>query len=141
MKKTFKIILKSKNKKNYLVTIAIGQKHLNDWTRYSKPLWVKYCKKNSLGLIVITENLLSTKHPFWKKPTWQKMLIGNHLNESGLKVNNICYLDTDILINPNSPNIFNYHNAKKISLVSLVNNLPYNLDFVRRRISFIRKRF
>ncbi len=141
MNKAFKIILNSKNKNNYLVTIAIGKKCLNDWTDYAKPLWVKYCKINSLGLIVIVDNLISKDHPFWKKPTWQKMLIGNFLKESGIKINNICYLDTDILINPNSPNIFNHHDDKKISLVSLVKNLPYNLDFIRRRISFNRNRF
>ena len=35
MKKTFNIILKSKIKKNYLVTIAIGKKCLDDWTKYA----------------------------------------------------------------------------------------------------------
>ena len=141
MKKTFKIILNSKNKKNYIVTIAIGKKCLNDWFKYAKPSWIKYCKKNSLGLIVIIDDLIKKNHSFWKKPTWQKMLIGDHLKQKNLKINNICYLDTDILINPNSPNIFDYHDNKKISLVSLVNNLPYDLNFIRRRISFNRKRF
>ncbi len=141
MKKTFNIILKSKNKKNYLVTIAIGKKCLNDWTKYAKPLWIKYCKKHSLGLIVIVKDLLSKKDPFWKKATWQKMLIGSHLSNSGININNICYLDTDILINPNSPNVFKNHENKKISLVSQVYGLPYNLDFIRRKISFNRNKF
>ena len=122
MKKTFNIILKSKNKKNYLVTIAIGKKCLDDWTKYAKPLWLKYCKRHSLGLIVIIKDLLSKKKTlFGKKATWQKMLIGSHLSSSGLNINNICYLDTDILINPNSPNVFKNHEKKKnfISVTSI----------------------
>jgi hypothetical protein len=141
MKIPFKIILNSKNKKNYLVTIAIGKKCFNDWSSFAKPTWLKYCKKHSLGLIVIIDDLIDRTDPFWKKATWQKMLIGYYLNKDGIKINNICYLDTDILINPNSPNIFDYHDEKKISLVSQEYNLPYNLDFIRRRISFNRKRF
>ncbi len=141
MEKTFKIILNSKNKKNYLVTIAIGKKCFEDWGKYAKPLWLKYCKRHSLGLIVIIRDLISKNDPFWKKATWQKMLIGSHLSDSGLNINNICYLDTDILINPNSPNVFKNHENEKISLVSQVFNLPYDLDFIRRKISFNRNKF
>tara|TARA_Y100000389_G_C17436004_1_gene505549 strand:- start:452 stop:1399 length:948 start_codon:yes stop_codon:yes gene_type:complete len=141
MKKNFKIILNAKNKKDYLVTVAIGRKCLGEWEKYAKPLWLKYCKKYSLGLIVITSDLIDKKDPFWKKATWQKMLIGTYLSKAGLKIKNICILDVDILINPNSPNIFKYHDEKKISLVSQVNNLPYDLNFIRKRVSFNRNKF
>ena len=71
-------------------------------------------------MIVIIKDLLSKKDPFWKKATWQKMLIGSHLSSSGLNINNICYLDTDILINPNSPNVFKNHEKKNfISVTSI----------------------
>ena len=128
-------------KKNYLVTIAIGKKSLDEWTKYAKPLCLKYCKKYSLGLIVIVDDLIDKKDLFWKKATWQKMLIGSYLKSSGLKIRNICILDVDILINPNSPNIFKHHDEKKISLVSQVYNLPYDLNFIRKRISFNRNKF
>jgi hypothetical protein len=141
MKNKFKIILDSNNKKNFLVTVAIGKKSLDEWTKYAKPLCLKYCKKYSLGLIVIVDDLIDKKDLFWKKATWQKMLIGSYLKSSGLKIRNICILDVDILINPNSPNIFKHHDEKKISLVSQVYNLPYDLNFIRKRISFNRNKF
>lgn len=142
MKKKHQLVLNSKNKKkNFLVVVAIGKKALLEWNKYSKPLCLKYCKKYSLGLIVITDDLIDKEDPFWKKATWQKMLVGNYLNEVGLKIKNICILDLDILINPNSPNIFDHHDKKKISVVSMLKYLPYDLNFIRKRISFNRNRF
>ena len=74
MKKNYKILLKSK-KGNYLVTIAIGKKYYNEWKTYSSQNWLKYCKLNSLGLIIFDNHLIEESNPFWKKPTWQKFLI------------------------------------------------------------------
>ena len=69
------------------------------------------------------------------------MLIGNYLNQAGLKIKNICILDVDILINPNSPNIFKHHDENKISLISQVNNLPYDLNLIRKDFLLIGNRF
>ena len=139
MKKNYKILLKSK-KGNYLVTIAIGKKYYNEWKTYSSQNWLKYCKLNSLGLIIFDNHLIEESNPFWKKPTWQKFLIGDFIkkNLTSIKANNICYLDTDIMINPYSPNIFDFHNNKKISVVSLRNNLPYSFMETRKKIAFLR---
>ena len=134
------LLINSKSK-NYIVTIAIGLNYLNDWKKYALSLWKKYCRKHGIGLIVITENLINKQNSHWKKPMWQKMILGKYLSEAGLKIKNICYLDTDILINPFAPNIFDYHDEMKISLVSESHNLPYELDFVRRKLSFFRNRY
>tara|TARA_Y100000590_G_scaffold464461_1_gene633967 strand:- start:1486 stop:2445 length:960 start_codon:yes stop_codon:yes gene_type:complete len=134
-------VIRSKNK-NYIVTIAIGKKFFNDWTIFAKKNWVKYCKNNSLGLIVIKDHIIDKSNPFWKKPTWQKMLIGSYLKKHyKSKITNVCYLDSDILVNPFAPNVFKYHNKKKISLVSMINNLPFDLNKVRKIISFYRNKF
>ncbi len=58
-----------------------------------------------------------------------------------MPIENLCYVDTDFLINPLAPNIFNNFNKNKISLVSQIKNLPYDLDFVRRKIAFNRHHF
>lgn len=134
------LLIKSYNQ-NYLVTIAIGNKVYSDWKKFSFPLWKKYCKKNKIGLIVIKKNLIEKNNKYWKKATWQKMLIGDYIQSCKIKVKNLCYLDTDILINPNSPSIFKFHDEKKISLISESFNLPYNLDHARRRVSFLRNKY
>tara|TARA_B110000971_G_scaffold118132_1_gene121024 strand:+ start:606 stop:1559 length:954 start_codon:yes stop_codon:yes gene_type:complete len=134
-------IIKSKTG-NYIVTIAIGKKVFREWSLYSKKTWIIYCKKNSLGLIVITKNLIDKNNIFWKKPTWQKFLLGSYLREAlNSKISNVCYLDTDILINPLAPNVFDFHDSKKISVVSMINKLPYDLNLIRKKISFYRNKY
>lgn len=135
-----RLLIKSKNN-NYIVTIAIGLKYLGDWKKFALPLWKKYCKNYGIGLIVITKDLIDKKNIYWKKPMWQKMLIGSYLEKINIKIENICYLDTDILINPKSPNIFKFHDKKRISLVSESINLPYDLEYARRKVSFYRNKF
>ncbi len=133
-----KILLKSK-KKNYLATICIGKSLNKDWQKYILPSWKEYCKKNDIGLIYFDKDLISKKNIYWKKPTWQKYLIGEKLKN--LNIKNICYLDTDILINPYSPNIFKNYNPKKIFASSNVFNLPYELEKVQKKVVWFRKKF
>lgn len=143
MKKKFKIFLKSNKSKNYLITIAIGKKYFSSWKKYSLKNWMYYCKKNSLGLIVITDHLIDKNNKFWKKPTWQKFLIANYFYKLREKIiiNNICYIDTDFFISPIAPNIFNFMNKKKISVISMRNRLPYPYLEVRKKIAYYRKKF
>ncbi len=140
MSRPYKILIKSKSQ-DYLVTIAIGSKVYQDWLSYSMPLWKKYCKRNKIGLIVFIKDLIAKKNFYWKKPTWQKMLLGDALLSFNEKVNNICYLDTDILINPNSPNIFDYHKKNRISVVSQIYNLPFDLSLAKKKVAFNRNKY
>lgn len=128
-------------KGNCLVTIAIGEPYLNDWELHALPSWLLYAEKHQLGVFCITDHLIPTSDPLWKKPTWQKLLLGDAFKEAELQVKNICYLDTDILINPFAPNIFDSHNPKKISLVSQEKNLPFPLHYVKRVMAFNRNKY
>lgn len=130
-----------KGKKNYIAAILIGKKYLSNWKKYVYPSWKIYCKKNNIGLIIFEKDLISKKSEYWKKPTWQKMLIGSSILKSGLKIDNICYIDADILINPYAPNIFKFHDSNKFSLVSSRPNFPYNYYSTVKKISFFRKKF
>ena len=122
-------------KSNYaIVTIAI-------WEKYAKKSWKNYCNKYKLNLFVITEHLISYDHKNWKKPTWQKLLIGDTLKKLNIKSENICYLDTDILISPNAKNIFESYNSNSYGLVSKIKNLPFDLHTTLRKVAFFRNRF
>lgn len=125
--------------KNYIIVIAIGKKFYSDWQLYSKPKLLSYCKKNSIGLGVVVEDLLSKDDKHWKRPMWQKYIIGKYIMENNLDIRNVCFLDQDILANPNGENIFKYHKEDKISLISQIKNLPYsNLHYIQRKIAFNR---
>jgi hypothetical protein len=89
---------------------------------------------------VFDEDLIPRDHPKWKKATWQKYLIGSILMVSVPTVRRVAYLDTDILINPASPNVFGVVDDSRIGVVSKRHNLPYPRDVVLRRIAFLRNR-
>lgn len=134
----FNIIYTPRNSKNYLVTIAIGENYYKDWFKFALPNWLRYCKKNDIGIIAITHDLLSKKDPTYKKPTWQKLLIGKIFIENKLDIENICYLDSDILANPQAPNIFENYDDKNIGVVSQRKNLEQPLNETLRKIAFLR---
>ena len=124
-----------------LATIAIGEQYLQPFMKYAYHTWEMYCHRHDLGLILFDEDLISPDHPKWKKATWQKYLIAEVVSNSNLKVENVCYLDTDILISPLAPNIFEAFNESKINLVSKRFDLPIELDEILRRLAFLRNRF
>ena len=123
---------------NVLATIAIGDSYYNAWKANALPGWEKYCRRHGLGLIVFNQELISQDNPLWKKANWQKMLMGEALKKSSPGVRNVCYLDTDILINHIAPNIFESYDPETIGLTSLRKNLPFPYDEVLRRLAFLR---
>ena len=133
-----KILRRSKTSSNVIATIAIGAEYLKDWERFARPSWERYCEKHDLGLIVFSEELIGKNDPLWKKPNWQKLLIGSNLSETDFNVDNVCFLDTDILISPIAPNVFDCYDGKSLGLVSQVKKLPYPIESVLRRVAFFR---
>ena len=132
------IIKKPKNTNNYIATVAIGEKHLKEWQIYILPSWKMYCEKHDLGLVVFESDLIEKDHPKFKKPHWHRLLMGQKLKK--INAGNICYLDTDILINPYAPNVFDFHEEDKISIVSQT-KLPFEHSKVLRKIAFLRNRY
>lgn len=93
-----------------------------------------------MNLFVIIEHLISNNHKNWKKLTWQKLLNGDTHKKLNIKSENICYLDTDILISPNA-NIFELYNNNIYGLVSKIKNSPFDLYTTLKKIAFFRNRF
>jgi len=135
-----KIIIKSKSN-NYICSVVIGEKTYNDWYKYSFPFVAKYCEKHGVGLIIFTKELISEKSLFWKKATWQKLLVGDYLKNRIKKIKNVCMMDVDILVNPEAPNVFDFHKEDKISVVSLRKNLPFSWEKAVKNISFYRNKY
>ncbi len=123
---------------NALVTIAIGKKTFKDWEENALELWLNYCQRWDLGLICIIDNLIDESSIFWKKPTWQKLLIPAHLLEVYPNVKRVCYLDTDILISPIAQDVFHHVPFGQVGLVSMYKSLPYERKDTLDRISYFR---
>lgn len=133
-----KVVLPLGSSRNLIATIAIGEIYYSDWEKCALPGWIEYCERHGLGLVVFDQDLISPDEREWKKATWQKMLIGETLIKAGVNASNVCYLDTDILINPTAPNIFENYDPTTIGLTSIRKNLPFPLDEVLRRLAFLR---
>jgi hypothetical protein len=123
---------------NVLVTIAIGDRYFSEWQQHAMPGWKAYCDRHDLGLVVFDQEMLEKDSEVWKKATWQKLLIADRLAVAGLKVANVCYLDTDILISPFAPNVFDGYDPQTIAVVSQVHDLLQPLHLTLRRLAFLR---
>ena len=76
--------------KNVLVTHAVGGTYFDDWSKYSSPTWIDYCKRHDLGLYVFNEKNQYDKR---KKITLAKTTYRNiSRNELGTQLN-LTYLN------------------------------------------------
>lgn len=135
------MLIQAQRSNNYLVTVAIGSDYFDCWKKYAYPFWLNYCQKHGLGLLALTESLFDSEDVNWKKPNWQKLLLGSEITKNFSFVENACFLDTDILISPNAPNIFDSFDGHSYGLISKVKNLPMSLDAVTRKFVFLRHHF
>ena len=129
------------NSQNYFCTLAIGEKYVKNFKKYTFKNFKIYCKKNDIGLFVITKDLLDKKSNYWKKPEWQKLIAPKMLYSKFKNIKNICMIDTDILINTESPNIFNFHKSNTISVISIRKYMPYDWRETTRKMAFLRKKY
>ena len=136
-----KVLIPPGKSGNVLATIAIGEQYLQPFMKYAYHTWEMYCHRHDLGLILFDDHLISPDHPKWKKANWQKYLIPSAIVDAGLQVNNVCHLDTDILISPLAPNIFDSHDGQKIGLISLRTGLPFPHIELCRRLAFARNKY
>jgi len=134
-------IIRESKKGLYLITIVIGESYISDWAKMVKESWLHYCEKFEIGIIIFTEDLLPKSNPHWKKANWQKLLISKQLIKSDVNCNYICYLDSDIIISPFAPNIFDWAMPNKVGVVSARKNMPYDYFEINKRLAYLRKKF
>src|SRR5688572_13170808 len=80
-----------------IVTLAIGEKHLNYWRQYCQPTVEAYAQKHQYDLIVVSQPLDTSPAAAARSPAWQKSLILSQ--EFAAKYRQIVLLDSDIAIN------------------------------------------
>ena len=89
--------------KKALVTLAVGKSYESIFDTYCRPLWSQYAEKYQFDLIVFTQPLDSSSRAQSRSPAWQKCLI---LSVPDIqKYDQVVWIDSDILINPNSPDV------------------------------------
>lgn len=89
--------------KKALVTLAVGKRFARMVKEFCHTNWKMYAEKYNYDLIIIEDLLDNTEFGKSRCAAWQKCLVLSQ--EWSQKYDKIVWLDTDIIINPNSPDI------------------------------------
>jgi hypothetical protein len=101
---TTKLILALPKGVNAIVTLALGENHLCAWRRFCEPGWRAYARRHGYALICLDRPLDTSERAAARSPSWQKCLVASQ--GFALDYEQIAWVDSDILINGASPNIF-----------------------------------
>ncbi|MBD2577302.1 hypothetical protein [Oscillatoria sp. FACHB-1406] len=111
-----------------IVTLTLGKEYESMFAKYCQPLWSQYAQKHGFDLIVFTQPLDISDCAQSRSPAWQKCLI---LSEPRLQqYERVVWVDADIAINPQSPDITEGVPLNKIGAVdefSAPNTKDYQL--------------
>lgn len=86
-----------------IVTIALGKKFVRMTKNYCQKNWEAYAQKHGYDVIFIEEPLDKSERAQKRSPSWQKLLVCSQ--EWAKKYERIVWVDADVLINPNAPDI------------------------------------
>jgi hypothetical protein len=129
------------NTRFLIATTAIGGSYFENWEKYSKASWIHYALKFGIGIVVFTEDLISQDSSQHINGAWQKLLLPERIAKEFSSVKRVCLLDTDIVISPRAPNIFEQVQEGYFGVVSQEKQLPYPLIEVKKRIAYLRNKF
>lgn len=86
-----------------IVTLAIGAEFRRRWSEICRPNWSQYAAQHGYDLICIDEPLDSSERARSRSPAWQKCLVLSQ--PFSARYDRIVWLDSDILIRPDAPDV------------------------------------
>lgn len=90
--------------KKAIVTLVIGKKYQSNFQMFCDVAWKQYASRIGADLIIISRPLDESERAQSRSPAWQKCLILSH--EQVKSYDQVAWIDSDILINPSSPDLF-----------------------------------
>ena len=101
--------------KTAIVTFALGQRYLEQWTRMCRKGWRAYCDRHGYDLIALQQPLDTSARACARSPAWQKLLV---LGQPwAASYDRIVWVDSDVCINPIAPSIIDGVPEQKIGAV------------------------
>jgi hypothetical protein len=101
--------------KKALVTLAIGDRYIENWKRYCEPGWSRYATAYGFDIICITAPLDLTPRASARSPAWQKCLILSQPFAN--QYERIVWVDSDIIFNVPAPDVTDGVPEDKIGIV------------------------
>ena len=90
--------------KRALATLVIGEPYRQRFAAHAAPSFRAYAKAHGLSLVVLDRLLDETPRGRSRSPAWQKCLLCAHPRLRACE--QILWLDADIVIRPDAPNVF-----------------------------------
>jgi len=124
-----------------IVTSAVGNEYFERWKAFSFPTWKRYAHEHQLGIVVVLNRLIVGPESIAKNASWDKLLAPLLLSQHFPKIERVALLDTDVVISPFAPNLFDLSEPGSYSVVSQERGLPFPIREVRQRIALLRQWF
>lgn len=109
--------------KEVVVTLAIGEKYLNNFNKEFRDSFERYAKKHNFELVVVDKFIKQSE----KRAPWQKLLIFDHQNVR--PYGRAMFMDADIYITKHARSPFEILGNKPWGIID---NNAYNLDFLKK---------
>lgn len=93
-----------KKKQCAIVTLVLGQKIADTFRVHFYPGWREYADRHDLGLVVVNCGLDASPRGLSRSPAWQKLLVHNVPEARAFE--RLAWVDADVMIRPDAPNIF-----------------------------------
>lgn len=113
----------NQQKKDVMVTLAIGQKYLDNFNREFRGSFERFAERNNIELVVVDEFIEKSE----KRAPWQKLLIFDHPKVA--PYGRAMFLDADIYITKHARNPFDVLGNRPWGIVD---NNPYGLEYLHR---------
>ena len=101
--------------KKAIATLTIGKRYETNFSKYCQSLWSLYAQKHGFDLVIINDHLDNSPRAKSRSAAWQKCLILSHENLQNY--DRVVWVDSDIMINPHSPDIVANVPLEKIGAV------------------------
>ena len=123
--------------KAVILSTAIGSNYFSNWSEFARHTWEQYAEKYGIGILVHSHPVVTRDNEAWLPERWHKMIAPSFVKDYFPKVAQILVLDSDVLISPIAPNVFELHDTDKFGVVSS-KNLPFNREATFRMAAYLR---
>jgi hypothetical protein len=87
-----------------LATLAVGRQFTNPFHHQFRPGWDAYCRRHGHGLVVLDRLPDTSERALARSPAWQKCIVHRCLELRDF--DRIAWVDADIFISPDAPDVF-----------------------------------
>lgn len=82
----------------------MGGKFQAEFKNSFRPAWERYAERHGLGMVVLDSPLDESPRAAARSPAWQKLIVHTAPETAGYQ--RLAWIDADVMIRPDAPNIF-----------------------------------